>query len=245
MSGQTHADWVVAVGAGLFSFLSPCVLPLIPGYLSMISGLSFEQLTGKEEGGRRGHYLGRVLVSCLLFSVGFAVIFVLLGTSAGVLGTWLLTHMRIINTVMGIVVVMFGLALLRVIPLPFLYQTKHVQVKSRLGLAGAPLLGMAFAFGWSPCIGAWLSALYTVAANRPPLQAAGLFAIFSATLAFCFTAAGMLFAFSLRTFSRLQRIQRAIEVVSAIILIAIGVLLAIQRFDWFSGLIMTWADKVF
>lgn len=248
MSTQQHPDWVIAVLAGVLSFLSPCILPLLPGYLSMISGLSFEQLTGsggEGAGGRRAHYLMRVLVSCLLFSVGFAIVFVLLGTSAGLLGTWLITHVRAINLVMGIVVIVFGLALLKVVPLPFLTQTKHIQVNSRLGLAGAPLLGMAFAFGWSPCIGAWLSALYTVAANRTPLQAAWLFAIFSASLAFCFTAAGVLFALSLRTFSRLQRMQRAIEIVSGIVLIAVGALLATQQFNRFSSMVMAWMDRLF
>jgi len=226
--------------AGVFSFLSPCVLPLIPGYLSMISGLSFEQLSE-----RRASYLWRVFLSCALFSVGFAVVFVIVGASAGVVGTWLTARMRVVNAVMGAVVILFGLALLKVVPLPFLYQDKRFRVsRGAVGLAGAPLMGMAFGFGWSPCIGFWLGTLYLIAANQTPLQAAGLFAIFSGTLAFCFTAAGVLFAYSLRAFSRLQRLHRVIEIASGILLILIGALLASQQWNRASGVLMTWLGRL-
>ncbi len=239
MPPETQVGWVVAVLAGVFAFLSPCVAPLIPGYLSMISGLSFEQLTEK-----RGAYLWRVFASCALFSVGFALVFVLVGASAGVVGGWLIARMRIINLVMGLVVILFGLSLLNVVRVPLLQRDKRFRVSGVVGLAGAPLLGMAFGLGWSPCIGFWLAALYLIAAKQGPLQAAALFAIFSASLAFCFTAAGVLFAYSLRAFSRLQRLHRAMEVTSGVLLIVIGVLLAAQQWNRASGLLVSWFEQL-
>jgi len=239
MSSQPQAAWVVAVLAGVFSFLSPCVAPLIPGYLSMISGLSFEQLRE-----RRGAYLWRVFASCALFSVGFALVFVLAGASAGVVGTWLIARMRIVNLVMGLIVILFGLSLLSLVRVPLLQRDKRFRVSGVVGLAGAPLLGIAFGFGWSPCIGFWLATLYLIAANQKPLQAAGLFAIFSASLAFCFTAAGMIFAYSLRAFSRLQRLHRVMEVISGVLLIVIGALLATQQWNRASGLLVSWFERL-
>jgi cytochrome c-type biogenesis protein len=96
---------------------------------------------------------------------------------------------------------------------------------------GAPLLGFAFGFGWTPCIGPWLVGLVSVAAGLPPVQAAGLFALFSATLAVCFTAAGLLFAYAVRAFSFLQRHYRVVEFISGGILILIGILLVTQRWE--------------
>jgi len=227
MEQQGQAAWIVAVVAGVFSFISPCVLPLIPGYLSMISGLSVEQLEKQ-----RGARLLRVFVSCILFSVGFSVVFILVGLSVGALGRWLQAHLTIINVVFGIIVVFFGLFVLNVVKLPFLYQERRLRVsRTSLGMWGAPLLGFAFGFGWTPCIGPWLSALISIAVNQPPLQAAFLFAIFSASLGVCFVAAGMLFAYALNAFAFLQRHYRGIEIISGLLLIIIGLLLITQQWD--------------
>ncbi len=219
--------WLVAVLAGIFSFISPCVLPLIPGYLSMISGLSIEQL---EE--RKAAHLLRIAFSCLLFSVGFSIVFILVGLSVGAAGQWLQANRTILNIIFGIIVILFGLFVVGVVRLPFLYQDRRLRLsRGSLGIWGAPVLGFAFGFGWTPCIGPWLVGLMAVAAKLPPAQAAGIFAIFSATLAICFTAAGLLFAYAVRAFSFLQRNYRAVELISGGILILIGVLLVTQRWD--------------
>ena len=229
MTGE-HAQlgWVVAIVAGVLSFISPCVLPLIPGYLSMISGLSMEQLEERQ----RGAHLLRILVSCVLFAVGFSVVFLLLGASAGVVGHWLRGRMATVNMVFGLLVIVFGLFILNVVKLPFLYQDRRLRLQRRsVGLWAAPLLGFAFGFGWTPCVGPYLATLYTIAANLSPAQSTALFGVYSLTLGLCFVIAGMLFAYALKTFSFLQRHYRVIEIASGCLLIVIGLLLVTQQWE--------------
>ena len=227
MATEAQPAWIIAIIAGLLSFASPCVLPLIPGYLSMISGLSIERL---EE--RRAADLVRVFLGCVLFAVGFGAVFVLIGASAGVVGTWLGSRMTVVNVIFGILIVFFGLFLLNVVKLPFLYQDRRFRMRrGAVGLWSAPLLGLAFGLGWTPCVGPWLGTLYSIAANQTPGQAAVLFAIYSASLGLCFVAAGMLFAFALRAFAFLQQRHRLIEGASGVLLILIGILLITQQWE--------------
>ncbi len=225
MEVQSQPAWFVAIVAGAFSFISPCVLPLIPGYLSMISGLSMEQLEER----RAGHLL-LILLSCLLFSMGFSVVFILVGLGVGVVGQWLQSHETVVNVVFGLVVIFFGLFVMGVVRLPVLYRDRRLRLsRGSLGLWGAPFLGFAFGFGWTPCIGPWLSGLISIAMGQTPARSAMLFAVFSATLGVCFTIAGLLFAQALRAFAFLQRNNRIIEVASGGILCLIGVLLITQQ----------------
>ena len=233
---HTHLAWVVAIVAGVLSFASPCVLPLIPGYLSMISGLTMEQLEERP----RGAHLARVFFSCVLFALGFSVVFLLLGASAGVIGHWLRARMAVVNTIFGLAVILFGLFVLNVVRLPFLYQDRRFRLqRGAVGLWAAPLLGLAFGFGWTPCVGPWLASLYTIAANLPTAQATALFGLYSLSLGLCFVAAGMLFAYALKAFSFLQRHYRVIEIASGALLILIGLLLVTQRWEWASGRLMS------
>ena len=229
-----HALWLTAVLAGLASFFSPCILPLIPGYLSMISGLSAEELQE-----RRGGRMLRVTVSCLLFGAGVSAMFVVVGLSASVLGHWLRAYSTIINVALGVVVIFFGLFVLGVVKLPFLYQDRRLRLnETPLGMWGAPLLGLAFGFGWTPCLSPYVGALATVAFNEPPLQAAVLFAICGGTLTLCFAMAGVLFSYALGAFSFLQRHYRVVEVIGGVLLIAIGILLVTQQWGRASSLLM-------
>ena len=234
MASENHAAWVIAVVAGVLSFLAPCVLPLIPGYLSIVSGLSAEQLEQ-----RSGRHMVRVFVSCTLFAVGLCAVYIPLGFALGGVGRWLGPNLRYVNVVLGFVVAGFGLFVMNVIRLPFLYQDRRLRVGSRAkGLWAAPLLGMAFGAGWSPCLGPWVGALVTVAANKTPLQAGILFAIYGASLGACLVAAGMLFAWAIRAISFLQRQHRVIELVSGSLLVLMGVLMITGQWARVSGYLM-------
>ncbi len=234
MEPHVHAAWVIAVIAGVLSFVSPCVLPLIPGYLSMVSGLSADQLEQ-----RTGKHLARVFVSCVLFAVGLCIVFIPMGFALGEVGRWLGPHLRYLNIVLGFVVAGFGLFMMNVIKLPFLYQDRRVRVSARLGgLWAAPLLGMAFGAGWSPCLGPWIGALSMVASNQPPLQAALLFAIYGASLGACLVAVGMLFAWAMKAISFFQRQYRVVELVSGSLLVTIGLLMITGEWARVSGYLL-------
>lgn len=234
MNPQDQAGWIVAIVAGFLSFVSPCVLPLIPGYLSMISGLSSEELEEKS-----GRTLGRIFVSCILFSVGLCAVFIVVGLGVGAVGSQLSRYMTIINVIFGLVVIFFGLFVLNVVQLPTLYRDRHFRLsRGSIGLWGAPLLGIAFGFGWTPCIGPWLAGLMGIALNQGPVQSAVLFGVFGVTFGLCFVIAGMLFAYALRAFAFLQRNYRAIEVVSGVLLVVIGILLVTQQWDRVTGYLM-------
>jgi cytochrome c-type biogenesis protein len=234
MAAQEHALWIVAVAAGAFSFLSPCVLPLIPGYLSMISGLSVEQLQG-----RSGRHMLRVALACALFAVGLCVVFIPLGLGFGALGRWLGPHLRLLNIALGLVVVIFGLTMMSVIKLPFLYQDRRLRLsRGATGLWAAPLLGMAFGAGWTPCLGYWVGLLSSQAANLPPAEAGRLFAIYGLSLGACFTATGVLFAWAMGAVSFFQRQYRAVELAGGLLLVAMGLLMVTDRWSMVSGLLM-------
>jgi cytochrome c-type biogenesis protein len=227
MDPQNQAAWVVAVIAGLLSFLSPCVLPLIPGYLSMVSGLSVEQLQE-----RRGSILLRVFLSCTLFSVGLCLVYILVGMGVGTVGQWLKAYETLVNVIFGIIVILFGLFVAGLLRLPFLYQDRRLRLGQRsLGFWGAPLLGFAFGFGWTPCLSPYVGTLIGFAVHGRPLESAALFGLFGAVFGLCFIVTGVLFAYALRAFSFFQRHSRVVELVGGTLLVVIGLLLVSQRWD--------------
>ncbi len=228
MDPKAYADWIVAIIAGLTSFFSPCILPIIPGYLSMISGLSFEQL---EE--HQARHRMRIFITCLLFSLGLCVVFIPIGLTASVLGGWLGHRREQINIVFGLVVILFGLFMMGVLKLPFLYQERRLRVsRAATGMWAAPLVGVAFGAGWTPCLGPWIGSLTTVAANLPPARSALLFAVYGAVLGLCFIVTGLLFSRALKAFSFFSRHARAVEIFGGALLVVIGALMASGKWDW-------------
>lgn len=223
----------LALVAGVVSFLSPCVLPLIPGYISMLSGASMEEL----KAGATAQVVARIFRNSLAFVVGFSVVFVLLGASATWVGNFLLAQRTWFNIVAGVIIIIFGLHLTGLVKIPLLYRDARLDTGApRRGLTGSFVLGFAFAFGWTPCIGPILTGILALAATRDTVfQGMFLLAIYSAGLAIPFLLTGLGLSQFLKFYGRFRKHLQAVEVASGVLLIAIGVLMAFNKFAVLSG----------
>lgn len=231
---MSSIPFYTAFGAGLISFVSPCVLPLVPGYLSFLSGVSLDELRDSEaqEGIR-----GRVIANSLAFVAGFSLIFVLLGASASFVGQFLLAQLPLLSKLAGALIVVFGLHTMGVLRFKWLYQEKRVQLQRKpVGLLGSVLFGMAFAFGWTPCIGPILAGILTFASTQETMaQGIGLLALYSLGLGVPFVLAGLGFERFLKVADRFKRHMRAIELTSGLLLVVIGLMIATNSLTWLSG----------
>jgi len=218
----------IALVAGLVSFLSPCVLPLVPGYISMLSGATIEEL----KVGASPELMGRILRNSLSFVVGFSIVFVSLGASATAVGRFLLAQRTTFNLVAGLVVIVFGLHLTGLVKIPLLYRQARIETgEPRRGLVGAFLLGFAFAFGWTPCIGPILTAILALAAQRQTVfQGMFLLAIYSAGLAIPFLLTSVGLSQFLKIYGGFRKHLQTVEVGSGVLLIALGILMATNKF---------------
>jgi cytochrome c-type biogenesis protein len=223
----------VAFVAGVVSFLSPCVLPLVPGYISMLSGESIEEL----KAGAGPGLMARILRNSLAFIVGFSAVFIALGASATAVGNFLLAKRSIFNVVAGIVIIIFGLHLTGVVKIPLLYrEARMTGGKPKRGLAGSFLLGFAFAFGWTPCIGPILTGILALAAIRDTVfQGMFLLAVYSAGLAIPFVLTGLGLSQFMKFYGGFRRHLHVVEVLSGVLLIAIGALMVFNKLGMLSG----------
>jgi len=219
--------------AGVVSFLSPCVLPLVPGYISMLSGASIEEL----KAGAGTALVARIFRNSIAFVVGFSVVFITLGASATAVGRFLVAQRTTFNIVAGIIIIIFGLHLTGLVKIPFLYREARVNTGApRRGLLGAFVLGFAFAFGWTPCIGPILTGILALAALRETVfQGMFLLAIYSAGLAIPFVLTGLGLSQFLKFYSGFRKHLQIVEVLSGVLLIAIGVLMAFNKLGMLSG----------
>ncbi len=178
--------------AGLLSFLSPCVLPLVPPYLCFLGGLTIEELAGEQAIGRRAASRG-VLLAALAFVLGFTTVFVLLGASASALGQVFSDHLVLLSRVAGAIIIVMGLHFLGILRLNLLYHEGRFHLAKRpAGLLGAYLVGLAFAFGWTPCVGPILAAILFVAgAEDSVAQGALLLTVYALGIGLPFLAAAM------------------------------------------------------
>jgi len=218
----------IALVAGLVSFLSPCVLPLVPGYISMLSGATIEELKIAASPA----LMGRILRNSVSFVVGFSIVFVVLGASATAVGKFLLAQRATFNLVAGIIVIVFGLHLTGLVKIPLLYRQAKLDTGApRRGLMGAFLLGFAFAFGWTPCIGPILTAILALAAQRHTVfQGMFLLAIYSAGLAIPFLLTSVGLGQFLKIYGGFRKHLQAVEVGSGVLLIVLGILMASNKF---------------
>jgi cytochrome c-type biogenesis protein len=236
--GISLGAFAAAFGAGLISVLSPCVVPLLPGYLSLVSGVSIDDLHGAEDVAR---LRGRILRGSAGFVAGFSSVFVALGASATALGGFLrgfgieLFGVRVdAIQLAGVVIIAMGLHLLGVLRIPLLYRDTRWQVSgSPRGVVGTFVVGAAFAFGWSPCVGPILGGILTLAGSHDTVyQGMGLLAVYAAGLAVPFLLAGLSVEWFFRGLSGLRRHLRRVEQVSGALLIGLGVLVASNRLTW-------------
>jgi cytochrome c-type biogenesis protein len=223
---------IAAFLAGIASFLSPCVLPLVPGYVSLISGASVEELQSKDR-----KLLGTVLLHSIMFILGFTLVFVSLGAAATSLSQLAHQYKKYLNWVAGAIIIVFGLHLIGVFKIKALYADKRLHSMSGgKSPIGAFLVGFAFAFGWTPCIGPVLAGILGLAANSDSLgKGILLLWVYSLGLAVPFLLTSLLMDRFLTFYGRFRRHLGMVEVVSGVLLIAIGGLILAGQFAWLSS----------
>jgi cytochrome c-type biogenesis protein len=216
-SGTLWLALPIAFTAGVVAFLSPCVLPLAPGYLSYVTGLTGAELAG-------GHKRGTVLLGSLLFVLGFSVVFVSYGVLFGGVGETLLRYADVVSRVLGVLVILLGLAFMGVIP--GLQREFRIHRLPRWGVAGAPLLGLLFGLGWTPCIGPTLAAVQTLAfTEASALRGAVLSFAYCLGLGLPFVILAVAFSRLAGAVSFLRRHSLVIMRVGGVLLVGVGVLL--------------------
>ncbi len=215
----------VAFDAGVLGFFSPCILPLIPGYLSFVAGVSLAELEGS--GGARLRVLGATAV----FVLGFSTIFTALGASASLAGGFVLSNRELLSRAGGAIVILFGLVVLGVVSVPGLARERRILITRRpTGWLGVLLVGMAFGFAWTPCVGPILGAILTLAATAARAdRGAVLLFVYSLGLGLPFLAAAACLSGVARAFLAARRYVRSVEVAGGLLLVVLGTALL---FDW-------------
>ena len=224
----------VAALAGLVSFFSPCVLPLLPGYLSYATGMAAGEIA-------EGRGRGRVLAGTLLFVAGFALVFVATGALIGSLGGLLLTWRRPITIGVGLLTIALGLLFAGWLPIG--RGTARLNLAPRVGVAAAPLLGIVFGLGWTPCIGPALSVVLNLALNEATALRGGLLAfVYALGLGLPFVIAGLAFTRMDRAIGWVKRHHVAVQRAGGIVMIAVGIMLVTGWWDLLMSLMLQWVS---
>jgi cytochrome c-type biogenesis protein len=232
MLAEAHLYLGVAL-AGLVSFLSPCVLPLVPPYLGYLGGATFEEMS--DEKGLERTVWRRIVLASVFFVLGFSTVFIALGASASLIGQLIQTWRMELSIAAGIVIILFGLHFLGVLRIPLLMNEKRYHAShSGASYAGAYVMGLAFAFGWTPCIGPILSTVLALAANEASLGAGvRLLAVYSAGLGIPFVLAAVAIRPFLSFMQRFRRHLSLMEKIMGVLLVLTGIAF-LNVFDWFS-----------
>ena len=228
----------IALTAGVLSFLSPCVLPLVPSYLSFVSGMSLEDL-------QEGFDRRRVMVHAALFVSGFTLIFVLLGAGATFIGSFLLYNSEWIARIGGVIIILFGLHLMGVFQLLPLLSEKRVHLANKpAGYVGTVAVGIAFGAGWTPCIGPILGAILTMAGSQEQVGAGmWLLFVYSMGLGIPLLLAALAMERFLNAFSRFRRFLPAVQIASGVILVLLGILLVTGSFVVLAAWLNRWTPE--
>ena len=219
-----EVSYAGALGAGILSFLSPCVLPLIPPYLCFLGGVSLDQITNEE--GVDPHIMRRLFIAAVAFVVGFSTVFIALGATASAFGQLLADYLDVLTQIAGVVIIVLGLHFMGIFRLAFLYRESRFHMEARpTGVIGAYIIGLAFAFGWTPCVGPVLAAILMVAGSESDIAyGTSLLAVYSAGLGIPFLAS----AFAVKPFmsfmSSVRRHMQTVERVIGGLLVVTGIL---------------------
>jgi cytochrome c-type biogenesis protein len=219
-----------ALLGGVLSFISPCVLPLVPGYLSFISGVTLEEWRGTGAGEAPAR--ARVFTASLAFVLGFSVVFIALGASASALGQWVGENLRVLGKIGGAVIIVFGLHTMGLLKISWLYKEQRVHTERKpAGPLGAFFVGLAFAFGWTPCIGPILAAILAIAGAQDTIgQGVALLAVYSLGLGVPFLLTSLAVDRFFAAFKKIRRHYKLIEVTAGALMIVVGVLIFTNRF---------------
>ena len=247
---MTDVSFLAAFIGGVFSFISPCVLPLVPGYISFISGMSLDELKGTEATARTEATekaavarRRRLLVTSVAFVLGISIVFISFGASATALARLLGRHQSILEKIAGVVVIIFGLHLAGVFRIKWLDMDTRQQAGSRpAGLFGAFLVGVAFALGWTPCIGPILGGILVIAGSKETVsEGVALLAVYSAGLGVPFILTALAMDRFFLASARIRRHYKTIERVSGGLLILLGLLILTNQFS----IIVRYLDRWF
>ncbi len=232
----------VAASAGLLSFLSPCVLPLVPSYLAFVAGTSLGDLRERP----RGTVRLTLLLNALGFIVGFSLVFIAMGAAVTLVGGWLLTYRGPVQKTGGVLIILFGLYLIGVLRIPFLMRQFHLPLSSRpAGILGSVAVGVTFGAGWTPCVGPVLGAILTLAGTTQTVgDGAALLAAYAAGLGVPFFAAALAVDRFLAFFGRFRRFLPIVDRVAGVLLVGVGLLLVLNYMTvlnaYFIGLTPQW-----
>lgn len=240
MNSTSHITVGIAFLAGLVSFVSPCVLPLVPAYLSLLTGESLEDLKAEATAAARA----QTIAHALAFVLGFSIVFVALGLTASAIGGVLNDHRTLVSQVGGVLVVVLGLQMMGLIRIPFLMMDTRTHVQhDRRTFWTSLIVGMAFAAGWSPCIGPILAGILTIASQQHNGEAALLLSFYSLGLAVPFLITALAIGAVLPALAHVKRFLRPIEFAAGAFLIAVGFVLINNAFlnvaGWFYQFVPT------
>ncbi len=212
--------------AGLFTFISPCVLPLIPAYITFITGIALEPLNHSKN-------MKQIIISSLIFVSGFSIVFVLLGLTATFIGSFLLTNLNILKYIGGSIIIIFGLHLCGAFKIPFLYKQVSLKVADkRIGYITSFFVGCAFAFAWTPCVGPILSSILILASTQGQTKdGAILLSFYSLGLAIPFILTALFINKFLVFFNKIKKYYRYIEIFCGVLLIFIGIMIMAGSFN--------------
>ncbi|WP_298721142.1 cytochrome c biogenesis protein CcdA [uncultured Ferrovibrio sp.] len=232
--GGLDISYAAAAGAGVISFLSPCVLPLVPAYLCFVAGTTLDRLVGKEQIDKA--MMRRVFISALAFVIGFSTVFVLMGASASALNRLIVQNIDVIGKIAGAVIVIFGLHYMGLLKIGLLYREARFNTAERpTNVLGAYVIGLAFAFGWTPCVGPILATILTVAASRDQLgYGVSLLATYALGLGIPFLLAALAVKPFMTFMQKFRRHLHKVEIVAGALLVVTGILIFTNSLGQFS-----------